>query len=126
MSTLNLALQHVALARKQMEPDFEDMLKSKNLLSDVRKVLQTDNPGFQEALLDSMQQPIKILNDRFRAMKINKEQAVGVGFAASMDEINKTLDFCIETDKDLTPKIIKESVPLQNKHTAICQIMFFK
>jgi len=55
-----------------MEPDFKDMLKNKTLLSDVRKVLQEDNPGFQEALLDSMQQPIKILNDRFQAMKIKE------------------------------------------------------
>jgi len=75
-----------------MEPDFEDMLKNKNSLADVCQVLQEDNPGFQEVLLDSMQQPIKNLSDQFQAMNI-KEQAVGVGFAASMHEINNTLDF---------------------------------
>jgi len=55
MSTLNLALQHVALARKPMEENFEDMLRSKNSLANVRKVLREDNPGFQEALQDSME-----------------------------------------------------------------------
>ena len=50
MSILNLALQHVALARKPMAPNFEDMLRNKNSLADVHKVQQENNPGFQEAL----------------------------------------------------------------------------
>jgi len=93
-------------------------------IKDVCKVLQEDNPGLQEALLDSMQQPIKILNDRFQAMK-SKEQ---VGFATSMDEINKTLDLrrflelSIETEKDRTSKTIKESVPFQNFIEAQCNM----
>ena len=63
MSTLNLALQHVALARKLMDPDYEDILKGKNTLAVVDKVLQEENPGLREALRDSMEQPIKILCD---------------------------------------------------------------
>ena len=58
MSTLNLALQHVALARKPMDPDYEDMLKGKNTLAEVCKVLQEENPGLRGVLRDSMEQPI--------------------------------------------------------------------
>ena len=64
-------------------------------------------------------------------MKV-KEQAVGVDFAASTDEINKTLDFLlflepsIESKKDLTSKIIKQSEPLHHFIEAHCNIMFFK
>jgi len=96
MSTLNLALQHVALARKPMEANFEDMIRSKNSLADVCKVLQ-DNPGFQEALQNSMEQPIKILSERFQATKV-KEQAVIVGFGARMDDL-RFLEPSIESEK---------------------------
>jgi len=60
-------------------------------------------------------------------MKI-KDQVVGVGFAASMDEINKTLDLLrflepsIKSEKDLTTKIIKESEPLRNFIEAHCNM----
>ena len=118
MSTLNLALQHVALARKLMEPDYEDMLKGKNTLAEVRKVLQEENPGLRDALRDSMEQPIKILCDRFQAMKI-KERSIGIGFAATTDDINNTLSFVqflepsIDSEKSMTSKIINESEPLR-------------
>lgn len=56
MSTLNLALQYVALARKPMDPNYKDMLKGKNTLAEVCKVLQEENPGLCEALRDFMEQ----------------------------------------------------------------------
>lgn len=74
MSTLNLALQHVALARKLMDPDCEDMLKDKNTFAEVHKVLQEENPG---------------LCDQFQAIKITE----GIGFAETTDDINNTLNF---------------------------------
>ena len=91
MSTLNLALQHVALARRSMEPDLEEIIKGKNTLGEVRKIL-VENPGLEDALRDLMQGPIMTLADRFKAMKI-KEQGVGVAFAASEDEIKHALNF---------------------------------
>ena len=56
MSTHNLALQNVALARKPMEKDFEEAVKSKNTLKDVHRAIE-DHPGLHEALRDSMSLP---------------------------------------------------------------------
>ena len=129
MSTLNLALQHVALARRSMEPDLEEIIKGKNTLGEVRKML-VENPGLEDALRDSMQGPITTLADRFKAMKI-KEQGVGVAFAASGDEIKHALNFIqflepsIDSEKKMTSKIMKESVPLRDC-TATCLTIFFK
>ena len=62
-------------------------------------------------------------------MKV-KEQAVGVDFAVSTDEINKInktkTNKTIESEKDLTSKIIKESKPLHHFIEAHCNIIFFK
>lgn len=91
MSTLNLALQNVALARKPMEEHFEALIKGKSLLKEVRKATE-DNPGLCEALRDSMSHPIRLLCDRFRLMKL-KDQPIIVGFPASEDEIKGTPSF---------------------------------
>ena len=126
MSILNLALQHVALARRSMEPDLEEIIKGKNTLGEVRKML-VENPGLEDALRDSMQGPITTLADRFKAMKI-KEQGVGVAFAASEDEIKHVLNFIqflepsIDSEKKMTSKIMKESVPLQDFITGHCNM----
>ena len=126
MSTLNLALQHVALARRSMAPDLEEIIKGKNTLGEVCKMLD-ENPGLEDALRDSMQDPITTLADQFKAMKI-KEQGVGVAFAASEDEINSALNFIqflepsIDSEKKMTSKIMKESVPLQDLITGHCNM----
>ena len=96
----------------------------------MRKALQEENPGLCEALRDFMEQPIKILCDRFQAMKV-KETSVGVGFAATMDEINSILNFIqflepsIDSKKDKTSKIIKESQPLQKFIEAHCKMSHY-
>lgn len=40
MPTLNLALQHVALDKRSMEPDFEETIRGKNTLGEVHKMLE--------------------------------------------------------------------------------------
>ena len=60
MSTLNLILNHVASARKLMDPEFEDMLKGKNTLAEACKTLREENLALSHTLRDSMEQCIKI------------------------------------------------------------------
>ena len=77
-----------------------------------------------------MEQPIKISCDRFQAMKV-KERSIGVCFAASMEEINSTLNFIqflepsIDSEKDTTSKLIKESEPLQKFIEAHCSMSHY-
>ena len=40
MSTLNLALQNVSLARRSMDPEFEKLVHNKNSLSEVREAIE--------------------------------------------------------------------------------------
>ncbi len=102
MSTLNLALQNVALARKPMEEDFEQLLKSKTNLKEVRKATE-GNPGLGDALMDSMSSPITLLCDRFRAMKL-KDEPIAVGFPASEKEMQVTLEHL----RFIEPNIVSE------------------
>ena len=56
MSTLNLALQNVSLARTAMADRFERLVKNKNSLADVREAIKM-NTDLGPALLDSMSAP---------------------------------------------------------------------
>ena len=69
MSTLNLALQNVPLARSHMSPEFEMLVKNKNTLSDVQET-SSKNPRLEAALQDSMAAPLTTVGQRFQAMEL--------------------------------------------------------
>lgn len=67
MSILNLALQHVALDRSEMDEKFERMVKHLSTLSMVRNKAKLE-AGFQEAFQNSMAPVIAKVNTRFAQM----------------------------------------------------------
>jgi len=69
MSTLNLALQNMSLARCSMDPEFEKMIHNKNSLSEVREAIEK-NSDLGIALKDSMSAPLISVGQRFQAMEI--------------------------------------------------------
>ena len=83
MSTLNLALQNVSLARSRTSPELEDFVKNKNTLSDVRDTI-SKNPNLTAALQDSMAAPPVTVAQRFLAMEV-KGIGVKVGNPASTE-----------------------------------------
>ena len=71
MSTLNLALMNIALARKELPEEFERLLCNKTTLTENREVAAC-YPGFSEALVDSMQQVICTLSNAFAVWKYKR------------------------------------------------------
>nr|XP_022301874.1 uncharacterized protein LOC111109900 [Crassostrea virginica] len=72
MSVLNLALQHSALARDEMNPGFEKMIKHSNSLNAVRNMAQC-RQGFREAFLKSMTPVFDIVGKRYERIKLKGE-----------------------------------------------------
>lgn len=72
MSVLNLALQHSALARDEMTPEFEKMVKHSSSLNAVRNIANC-KPGLTEAFLKSMTPVIQTVGKRFERMKLKGE-----------------------------------------------------
>ena len=60
MSTLNLALMNVSLARKELPQDQERLIHNKKTLTEVREVA-AHFPEVNKALVDLMQQVLCIL-----------------------------------------------------------------
>lgn len=67
MSTLNLALQNVSLARTSMPDRFEELVKNKHTLTEIRECI-TKYPQLNDALRDSMAQPLITVGSRFHSM----------------------------------------------------------
>lgn len=72
MSSLNFGLQHVALARDKMETKYEDCVKHRSTLGSYRQLAE-DKPQFAAAYMESMADPIRILNERFQSISVNNE-----------------------------------------------------
>lgn len=73
MSTLNLALQNVSLARVSMGDHAESLVKNKNTLSEFREAIKR-NPELASIFKDSMSVPILPVSRRFQAMKVKDNQ----------------------------------------------------
>ena len=71
MSTLNLALQNLSLARTNMPDRFEQLVKSKGTLSEIREAIKA-YPELGDALRDSMSNPMITVGQRFQAMKVRQ------------------------------------------------------
>lgn len=72
MSVLNLALQHVALARNEMESKVEVAVKHKTTLGAIRNMANV-KPGFRDAYKESIGNTINLVNSRFKRMKLKEE-----------------------------------------------------
>jgi allophanate hydrolase subunit 1 len=69
MSTLNLALQNVSLAREEMDPELEALIRHKTNLAQLREAIDR-SPRLPVAYCDSMSPVIARLAERFNQMKI--------------------------------------------------------
>lgn len=78
MSILNLALQHVALARNEMESEFEVDVKHKTTLGAIRNMANV-KPGFKDAYKESIGDTINLVNSRFKRIKLKESLEVYTG-----------------------------------------------
>lgn len=92
MSTLNLALMNVSLARKELPQDHEPLLLNKRNLSDVRQVISGNPAAVGESLQDAMQEVLCTLLGRLSSMEI-KGEPVRVETAATKRELSELIHF---------------------------------
>lgn len=90
MSLLNLALQHVALERNEMEEKFEKAIKHKSSLGAIRNMSKYKE-GFEAAFKESIGTVIEKVNNRFSRMKLKGEN-ITVYKGANKGEIEDSLD----------------------------------
>ncbi|XP_052250554.1 uncharacterized protein LOC127857879 isoform X2 [Dreissena polymorpha] len=90
MSILNLALQHVALDRNEMEEKYEQMVKNLSSLTAVRNQARLKD-GLKEAFKKSMEPVVDLVNKRFSQMSL-KGNPVKTLKGVSDEEITSILD----------------------------------
>lgn len=118
MSLLNLALQHCALDRREMRPDFETKIRHKSSLNAIRNVGKI-TPALKTAFGESMAPVIEKVNDRFRRMKLK-----GVPFTtykgisdAIIDDQMSIIHFTTQADAD----VIKQTA--NSKELRECKVL---
>jgi len=99
MSTLNLALQNVSLARRSMDPEFEKLVHNKNTLLEVREAIEK-SPNLGIALKDAMSAPLISVGQRFQAMEV-KGKKVMVGIPATTEEQNALFEKVVKLDSSI-------------------------
>ena len=122
MSVLNLALQHSALARDEMNPGFEKMIKHSNSLNAVRDMAQCKQ-GLREAFLKSMTPVFDIVGKRFERMKL-KGEPIEVFYGLKESAIQRLLQIVNEVTRapkskvniSATTKELRECKELQVVH----------
>ena len=121
MSTLNLALMNIALARKEVPEEFERLLRNKNTLAEVREVVAR-HPGFSEALLDSLQQVLCTLSQRFSSMEV-KGEPVKVTQACTGVDMKQFWEQIFEIQPSLSYEKINKKVLSEPVNEHIRQFM---
>jgi len=101
MSTLNLALQNVSLARTHMPENMEQLVKSCKSMSDIRAVLKK-HPDLHGALQDSMSASLITLGQRFQNMKV-KENPIRLGVPATQMDMDEQFQHALYIDTSLKP-----------------------
>ena len=117
MSTLNLALQNVSLARSKMVDELEQLMSSLNTLTDVRRAIDK-RPELGEGLSDSLSPVMVLLSQRFGAMKLYG-RSVKLGVPATEAEISEQflhshfIEPSLERER-LTQDVLKSASGLQS------------
>lgn len=81
MSTLNLALQTIAVERRKMSDQMEHIIKSLNTMVSIRKAADK-NDSFKTALTDSLEPVKSSLNSLFERLSL-KQKNFMIGSPAS-------------------------------------------
>ena len=102
MSILNLALQNVPLERKEMDKEFEKVMKNKKNVKAVRDVIKS-HPEMKSKVEGSLKPVTDLLDERFQRMKLKERQFKSAAVATdnemeSMFEEVKNVDSSIQPD----------------------------
>ena len=101
MSILNLAIQNVALERELMDVGFENLIRNKKNMKDVREKAKR-NELLEFKYVKAMESPISIVTERFESMSL-KEEKVKTYKAASKESIETMSHPLQKIDPDVEP-----------------------
>ena len=108
MSTFNLALMNVSLARKELPQDQERLIHNKKTLIEVREVA-AHFPEVNKALVDSMQRALYILSQCFSCMEV-KGEPIGITQACSDNDMKKIWEQLCVIQRNLIYESINRKV----------------
>ena len=116
MSTLNLALQNVSLARSRMDEEAESIVKGKKTMAEVKKAVER-NPSLRKQLQESLNQPKNTLSSCFASMKLKDEPIRVFNGAPDIDiqtvfEQLHYIDPSLKMD-NLTKEVLEASIPMK-------------
>ena len=101
MSTLNLALQSVSLARTSMPDRFEELVQNKHTLAQIRECIMKC-PELSDVLRDSMAQPLMTVGRRFQPMKV-KGNPIKLSVPVNEAQITEQFQHALFVDPSLSP-----------------------
>lgn len=113
MSTLNLALQNVSLARVEMDPELEAKIPYKTTLTQLREAIEK-SPLLPVAFCDSMSPVIAHLAVRFNQMKLKEDP---ISYVAACDKKLVSYLNCFRF-------ILLETCQLKLTQALKCSLMF--
>ena len=99
MYLLNLALQNTALERETMEEGYEDLIRYKTSMNQVRDKAER-NENLEAEFLASMESPIKIVNHRYGRMCL-KDTYIKTYKSASNATIENLAKLIVEIDPNV-------------------------
>ena len=117
MSTLNLSLQNVSLARNRMEEEAESIVKGNKTMAEVRKVVEK-NPNLGKQFQESLSQPKDTLSSCFASVKLKDEPIRVFNGAPDIDiqTVFKQLHYIDSNLQmgNLTKEVLEASTPMKN------------
>ena len=105
---------NVSLARKELPPTLEPLIRSKKTMADVRQLIAT-NPLVGNSRQDAMQPVLCTLSNRLSSMEI-KEEPVQVEAAASESDIASCFQIIHYIEPNLPRDNIKKETLTQSEH----------
>ena len=130
MSIFNLGLQSVGLMREDKGPEYEEIARKCNNLSDLRAAAEK-NPEFKSLTLDSIASVKVLLTQLFERLQL-KDVKFKPTIAASEDSIDEIWKFILEIEPSLVrgESLRKEHLPQKEKlkqyleHCCTCRHFF--
>ena len=104
MSVINLGLQRVGLARKEMSDNDEQLLEKAGNMKEIRAVA-TKHPKFREAVIDSVARPKICLTQVLSRLKLKDE-----GFSVFNAATQEAMDQCFTALKEVDDTIESTSI----------------
>ena len=128
MSILNLGFQGVTLERKSVDK-YETKIKVYHSISDIRTVSEKD-PSLKDAFIESVQQPLVKVCDRFNRLQLKEKKIQGLTTTATAEQLEELFLYAKQVDStlaqtDSTKVELSKKTNLKSFMSKHCQIRHY-